>query len=45
MITLKAKGDLSKFTKRVNRQVNAAKMTLLDKYGREGVLALVRYSC
>lgn len=40
MITLKAKGDLSKFTKRVNRQVNAAKMTLLDKYGREGVLAL-----
>lgn len=40
MITLKAKGDLSKFTKRINRQADAVKMTRLDKYGREGVLAL-----
>lgn len=40
MITLKAKSNLSKFTKRISRQADTVKMTLLDKYGREGVLAL-----
>ena len=40
MITFRQKGDFSKFNKYLERVKRAAKMSILDKYGREGVAAL-----
>ena len=40
MITLKQKGDFSKLTSYLERVKGAAKFSILDKYGREGVAAL-----
>lgn len=40
MITFRHKGDLSKATKYLERVKEAARIGILDKYGREGVAAL-----
>lgn len=40
MITFRHKGDLSKLTRYFERVKEAARMSILDKYGREGVAAL-----
>lgn len=40
MITLKQKGDFSKLTSYLEKVKGAAKFSILDKYGREGVAAL-----
>ena len=40
MISLRQKGDFSKLTKYFERVKEAAKIGVLDKYGREGVAAL-----
>lgn len=40
MITLKQKGDFSKLTSYLERVKGVGKFSILDKYGREGVVAL-----
>jgi hypothetical protein len=40
MITFRQKGDFSKLNGYLERVKRAAKMSILDKYGREGVAAL-----
>lgn len=40
MITFRQKGDFSKLTRYLERVKKAAKLSDLDKYGREGVAAL-----
>lgn len=40
MITFRHKGNFSKFTKYLEKASNAARIDILDKYGREGVAAL-----
>ncbi len=40
MITFKSKGDYSKATRYFERVKDAAKIKVLDKYGRQGVAAL-----
>lgn len=40
MISFRQKGDFSKLTKYFERVKEAAKLGVLDKYGREGVAAL-----
>ena len=40
MITFRQKGDFSKLTRYFERVKKAAKLSNLDKYGREGVAAL-----
>lgn len=40
MITFRHKGDLSKTTRFLERAKEAARLGVLDKYGREGVAAL-----
>ncbi len=40
MITFRQKGDFSKLTRYFERVKEAAKIGVLDKYGREGVAAL-----
>lgn len=40
MITFSQKGDFSKFTKFLERAKEVAKLSDLDRYGREGVAAL-----
>lgn len=40
MITFRQKGDFSKASRYLERLKEAAKLGLLDKYGREGVAAL-----
>lgn len=40
MITFNQKGDFSKLTRYLERVKKAAKISTLDKYGREGVAAL-----
>ena len=40
MITFRQKGDLSKASRYLERLKEAAKLGVLDKYGREGVAAL-----
>lgn len=40
MITFKSKGDYSKVTRYLERVNKAAKVSVLDKYGKEGVAAL-----
>ena len=40
MITFRQKGDFSKVTRYLERVNKAAKISDLDKYGREGVAAL-----
>ena len=40
MITFRHKGDFSKSTKFLKRAKEAARVKVLDKYGREGVAAL-----
>lgn len=40
MITFRHKGDFSKLTKFLERAKEAARVGVLDKYGREGVAAL-----
>lgn len=40
MITFRQKGDFSKLTRYLERVKKAAKISDLDKYGREGVAAL-----
>ena len=40
MISFRQKGDFSKMTKHFERVKEAAKIGVLDKYGREGVAAL-----
>ena len=40
MITVKSKGDYSKVTRYLERVNKAAKISVLDKYGEEGVAAL-----
>lgn len=40
MITFRQKGDFSKLTRYFERVKEAAKISVLDKYGREGVAAL-----
>ena len=40
MITFRQKGDFSKLTSYMEKLKNAAKVGVLDKYGREGVAAL-----
>ena len=40
MISFRQKGDFSKLTKQFERVKEAAKIGVLDKYGREGVAAL-----
>lgn len=41
MITFRQKGDFSKASRYLERLKEAAKLGVLDKYGREGVAALV----
>lgn len=40
MISFRQKGDFSKFTHYLERAKEAARLSILDKYGREGVAAL-----
>ena len=40
MITFRQKGDFSKASQYLERLKEAAKLGVLDKYGREGVAAL-----
>ena len=40
MISFRQKGDFSKLTKYFERAKAAARLSILDKYGREGVAAL-----
>lgn len=40
MITFRHKGDFSKFTRYLEKASRAARIDVLDKYGREGVAAL-----
>lgn len=40
MITFRHKGDFSKATRYLERVKHAARLSILDKYGREGVAAL-----
>lgn len=40
MITFRQKGDFSKLTRYLEKMKEAAKLSILDKYGREGVAAL-----
>lgn len=40
MITFRQKGDFSKFTRYLERVREASKIGILDRYGREGVIAL-----
>jgi hypothetical protein len=40
MITFRQKGDFSKFNKYLERVKRAGKLSVLDKYGQEGVAAL-----
>ena len=41
MISFRQKGDFSKLSRYLERAKEAAKVGILDKYGREGVAALV----
>lgn len=40
MISFRQKGDFSKFTRYLERVKEIARLSILDKYGREGVAAL-----
>ena len=40
MISFRQKGDFSKLTRYLERAIEAAKIGILDKYGKEGVAAL-----
>ena len=40
MISFRQKGDFSKFTRYLERAKEVARLSILDKYGREGVAAL-----
>lgn len=40
MISFRHKGDFSKLTRSLERAKGAAKLSILDKYGKEGVTAL-----
>lgn len=40
MISVKQKGDFSKLTKHLNRMKDVPRQVDLDKYGRQGVIAL-----
>lgn len=40
MISFRQKGDFSKLTRYLERVKEAARLSILDKYGREGVAAL-----
>lgn len=40
MITVKSKGNFSKLTDYISKSQKATEMSLLDRYGREGVAAL-----
>lgn len=40
MISFRQKGDFSKLTRSLERWKEAARLSILDKYGREGVAAL-----
>ena len=40
MISFRQKGDFSKLDRFLERAKEAARMSILDKYGREGVAAL-----
>ena len=40
MISVRHKGDFSKFTKYLGKLKNITRQNILDKYGREGVAAL-----
>lgn len=40
MISFRQKGDFSKFNRFLERAKGAARLSILDKYGREGVAAL-----
>lgn len=42
MVSFKQKGDFSKLNTYLERLLDVANLSILDKYGREGVLALER---